>query len=72
MSCANTAEPIKTFFQMWTWVCPTKHVLQGGAHWRNLANITERSMGGGKVACLPDYFDHLFGLYKCIFWTGTN
>jgi len=37
---------------------PRKHALDGGAHWRNLANTTEPSMCGGDAAfCL--YLDHL-------------
>jgi len=50
MSCAKTAEPIEMPFGMWTrvgprnqfgmWtrVGPRNHVLDGGAHWRHLAN----------------------------------
>jgi len=35
-------------------------VLVGGAHWRNLANMTELSMRGSNAAFLSNYFDHLF------------
>jgi len=28
-----------------------KHVLDGGAHWRSLANTAEPSMCGGDAAC---------------------
>jgi len=48
-------------------------VLDGGAHWRNLANTIEPSMCGGN-ATLSNYFDHLF--YKCfdgrIMWTHCS
>ena len=30
MSCAKMAGPIEVPFGMWTWVGPTKHVLDGG------------------------------------------
>jgi len=44
------AEPIKMPFWIWTRVGPRKHVLDGGAHWRHLANTTKPSMCGGDVA----------------------
>jgi len=39
-----------------------KHVLDEGAHWRHLANMTESFMcgGGGDTASLSNYFDHLY------------
>jgi len=60
VSCsAKTAEPIDMPFEMWTQVGPRKHVLDGGAHWRHLANTTEPSMCGGDAAFLSNYLDHL-------------
>ena len=35
------AEPIEMQFGMWTPLGPRKHVLDGGAHWRHLANTTK-------------------------------
>ena len=60
MSCAKTAEPIEMSFAMSTRVGPRKHVLDGSAHWRHLANTTEPSMCGGDAASLSNYFDYLF------------
>ena len=37
------AEPIEIPFGMWTGVGQLKHVLDGGEHWRHLANTTELS-----------------------------
>jgi len=45
---------------MWTRVGSKEHVLNGGAHWRNLANTIEQSMCGGDAAFLSNYFDQLF------------
>ena len=50
VSPAKMAEPIEMPFRLWTWVGPWKHVLDGGAHWRNLANTIEPSMCGGDAA----------------------
>jgi len=36
-------------FEMWSPVGPVKHVLDGGAHWRHLANTIEPSMCGGDM-----------------------
>ena len=44
VNSAKTAEPIEMPFAAWTRVGPGKHVLDGGTHWRNLANTTEPSM----------------------------
>jgi len=44
------AEPIEMPFGMWTPVATRKHVLDWGAHWRNLANTTEPAMCGGDTA----------------------
>ena len=49
-SCAKTTEPIEVLFGMWTPVGPENHVLNGGAHWRHLANTTEPSVCGGDAA----------------------
>jgi len=50
VSCAKSAETINMPFGMWIRVSQSKHVLDSGAHFRNLANTTERSMNGGKAA----------------------
>jgi len=42
VSPAETAEQIEMPFGMWTPVGPRKHVLDGRAHWRHLANTIER------------------------------
>ena len=49
MSPEKTAEPIEMPFGLWARVGPRSQVLEGGAHWRNLAN-TEPSMLGGAPA----------------------
>jgi len=41
---------------------PRKHVLDEGAHWRNLANTIEPSMCGGDAAFLLNYFDQVLFL----------
>jgi len=46
-------------FGVWTWVGPSKYVLDEGAYWRNLANTIGPSMCGGAAAFLSNYFDHL-------------
>jgi len=52
VSPAKTAEPIEISFGLWARIVARKHVLDGGAHWRNLLNITEPSMcGGDAVFC---------------------
>jgi len=35
VSYAKVAKAIEMPFGLWTWMRPTKHVLHGGAHWRN-------------------------------------
>jgi len=40
-------------------VCPRKHVLDEGVHWRNLVNTTEPSVCGGNAAFLSNYVDHM-------------
>ena len=60
MSPVKTAEPIKMSFGTWTRVGPRKHVLDRGAHWRNLANTIQPSLCSRVVAFLSNYFDHLF------------
>ena len=52
VSCVNTAEPIEMPFGLWTPVGRRKHVLDGGAYWRHLANTTEPSVCGGDTAFL--------------------
>jgi len=43
VSCAKTAEPIEMIFAILTWVSRKTHVLDGGAHWRHLANTIDAS-----------------------------
>ena len=50
MSPAKTAQPIEMPFGMWTRVGPKEALLDGGAHWRNLANTIGPSVCGGDVA----------------------
>jgi len=38
------------------------HVLDGSAHWRNLANTIEPFMCGGDAEFFSNYFDHLLSL----------
>jgi len=45
------AEPIEMPFGTWTRQNPRKHVSDGGAHWRHLANTTEPPMCGADAAC---------------------
>jgi len=56
-------------------VDPRKHVLGGGAHWRNLANTTELFMCASDATFLSNYFDHLlvFGKvdYRLMFVFGA-
>jgi len=46
-------------FGLRTWVSPKKHVLDGGAHWRHLANTIEQYMCGSNAAFLSNYFNDL-------------
>jgi len=57
--CARTAEPIEMPFGIWTRVGPKKHVLDGDAHWRHLANTSEPSVCGDDAAFLSNDFDDL-------------
>jgi len=50
VSCTKTAELIEMQFAMWTRMGSRKHVLDGGAHWRHVANTTEPSMCGADAA----------------------
>jgi len=59
VNCAKAPQPIKMSFGMWTRVGPRKHVLDGGAYWRHLANTTGPSICGSDRAFLSNYFDHL-------------
>jgi len=52
-------------FGVWTRVGPKKHVLDGGAPWRNLANTIEPSTCGGGNAVVSNYFDQTS-------WHGTK
>jgi len=56
MICAKMAELIEMPFGMWTWVGPWKHVLDGGAQWRILANTIEPSMFGSDAALFVKLF----------------
>ena len=58
------AEPIEMLFGLWTSVGSRKHVLDGDAYWRHLANTIEPSMCVGDAAFLSNYFDHLFSVSK--------
>ena len=60
----KTAEPIEMPFRLWIRMSPRKHVLHGGAHWRNLANTIESSMCGGYATFLSNYIDNAFINYK--------
>jgi len=64
VNCLKTAEPTEMPFWLRTSVGPRKHVLDGGAHWRNLSNSIEPSMCCGDAAFSSNYFEHLF--YKHI------
>jgi len=44
VSCAKVAEPIEMQFGMRSPVGPRKHVLNGGTHRHNVANMTQPSM----------------------------
>ena len=50
VSPAKMAEPIDMSFGLWTWVGPRRHVFDGGAHWRHLADTIESSMCSGDAA----------------------
>ena len=50
MNCANAAELIEMPFGMLSGVGPGNHVLDGGAHCRNLANTTESFVCAGDAA----------------------
>jgi len=50
VSCAKMAEPIEMPFGTWTWVGPTKHVLDGAAHWRHPANTIESFQCGADAS----------------------
>jgi len=53
------AEPIEMLFGMWTRMGPMKHVLDGAAHWRHLANMIELSVCGCDATFLSNYSAHL-------------
>jgi len=70
--CRKTVEPIKMLFGMWTWVGPRKHVLDGGTHWRHLANTIEPSLCSGDAAlcqiCKITLTDCLNNKCVCFSW----
>ena len=49
MNCVKTAEQIELPFGIWTRMVSRKHVLNGDAHWRHLANTIEPSMCSSDV-----------------------
>jgi len=67
----KTAEPIEMPFAEITLVGPRKHVpvclLDGGAHWRRLANMTEPSTCGGDAAFSSCYFDRCYLFVWCAY-----
>jgi len=69
VSPAKTAEPIEMPFRLWTRVGPTKHVLDWGIHWRNLANPIEPPMFGGDAAFCQITLTSRFQLLEllCVF-----
>ena len=50
-SVTKTAEPIEMPFGVCIRVGPRKHVLDGSAQWRHVANTIEPSMCGSDAAC---------------------
>jgi len=59
---AKTVKPTKTQFlgvDLWG---PRNHVLDGGAHWRQLANKMDRSLWRRRCDLLSSYIDNLFAL----------
>ena len=57
----KTAELIEMPLSLWTLVL-RNHVLDGGAHWRHLANMIEPFVCGSDAAVLQmiDHFFHFF------------
>jgi len=53
------AEAIEIPFGMWTLVDTWKHVLDCGAHWRNLANTSEPVHVRRRCGLTSNYFEHL-------------
>jgi len=51
-SYAKMAELMEVPFGAWTQVSPVKHVLDGGTHWRHLANMIDLSVCDGDAAFL--------------------
>jgi len=47
-------------------VDPRKHVFDGTAHWRHLANMIESFVFGGNAVFLSRYFDHVFYYCNCV------
>jgi len=66
LSPAKTSEPIEMQFVIWTRGGPRKRVLDGGEHWRHLANTTEPSVFVGDAAfcqiTLTAYYCFPFGI----------
>ena len=50
MNPAKTAKLTEMLFGVWTGVVPRNHILDGGAHWLNMANTTEQSVYDGDAA----------------------
>jgi len=65
VSPAKMAEPMKVLFGKWSRVGTRNLVLDGGAHWRHLANTVEPSVCGGNGAVcqitLTTCYYHLLG-----------
>jgi len=58
---SKTDEPIEMPSEVLNRVGSENRVLDEVAHWRRLANITERSVLGGDAA-MSNYFDRLFSV----------
>jgi len=50
VSYAKTAEPIKMLSGLLSGLSQRKHVVDGGEHWRHLANTIKPSVCGGDAA----------------------
>jgi len=57
------AERIEMPFEVWTQVGTHESTLDGGAHRRNLANMTETSMCGSDEAFLSNHSDQLLNFH---------
>jgi len=71
VSCAKTAKPIEMPFGIWTQVGPRKHVLDGDADWRHLANATEPSVCCGDAALCQITFTTFSHVHPVVFDVST-